>query len=852
MNILNKITLKEIKTNKKRFISSVTAVSLAIALFLIIGIVFSTIYKNQLDQTLNETGDYHLVLNNFRYDELDVVQETGDIKNIRLFKTLNEGSDSITYSVVGVYAVDDLTLSSLNLLDGFLPQSNDEIMISSTFQTYSNLKTNDNLMVQSEEGTTRYQVVGIYEDTVGLLGSVDTQYQFLTSADFNSADYISAVITYNQIDKTIYTNGNYFSSNLTFAEKSSIYKTYVSYNESLLGLHGVAEGKSLAAIGMVIFLLMIIMTVVGIVTFFIIYNSYLISIAERKKNIGILKSIGSTPKQIIKNIFFESFIIYIISLIIGFIGATIFSYFYFNYINTELNNIITYQFQISINPLFLLVSIIFTLLTVIMATLSAALRATEISPIDLIRQTETIKNKKIRKYPWFLKLFGVEGQYAYMNMKRNKDKFKTSLTSMVISIVLFITFVTIVSFFATVLNNNNPYYQSYIEISTTKDYQLLDDIKNIKYIDEIFAYSSSTLYLTELDSYYTSEYLDNYINKNRTEDKTHDGYSVIVFSDTDFEFLENKYDLPDSDIYISNQFYYRIMEDETEIGTVFNSSVLKEIVLCQDTVLYSSTGSQRVEGSCDKKITDIPVIDNVFYLETLNYSPTIIVKESYFDKLSNYYGNVIFDEDVSIEQRKQITTIIENSGININIRTREYLKFDKAIKELFAENNLDISNQNDFYYYNLLAESEAEIRTYNTITSAIYIFLFYVGMIAVLSIYNTIFASNELRKREFAILRSIGMERKGFIKISILESIILSLKSLIFAIPAIYIIINLIFKIFNFQVNITGDDNYGFALVHPPYRYMIYCFLAVFAIVLVTNLLATRKIQKQDMISLIK
>ena len=76
-----------------------------------------------------------------------------------------------------------------------------------------------------------------------------------------------------------------------------------------------------------------------------------------------------------------------------------------------------------------------------MSVLLPAKRASKITPIEAIRQTDDIKIKaKKLKTPKFIrKIFGEEGEIALKNLKRCKKRYRTTVISLVISIVLFIT-----------------------------------------------------------------------------------------------------------------------------------------------------------------------------------------------------------------------------------------------------------------------------------------------------------------------------------------------------------------------------------------------------------------------------
>ena len=82
------------------------------------------------------------------------------------------------------------------------------------------------------------------------------------------------------------------------------------------------------------------------------------------------------------------------------------------------------------------------IVVIFISALIPSRRASKISPIEAIRQNDDIKinKKKVKTSKLIAKLFGVEGDIALKNIKRNKKKYRVTIVSLFISIVLFISF----------------------------------------------------------------------------------------------------------------------------------------------------------------------------------------------------------------------------------------------------------------------------------------------------------------------------------------------------------------------------------------------------------------------------
>ena len=125
----------------------------------------------------------------------------------------------------------------------------------------------------------------------------------------------------------------------------------------------------------------------------------------------------------------------------------------------------------------------------------------------------------------------------------------------------------------------------------------------------------------------------------------------------------------------------------------------------------------------------------------------------------------------------------------------------------------------------------------------LYGFISLVTLIGVTSVFNTINTSINLRRKEFAMLRSVGLSPRGFNKILSFESIFFGFKSLLYSIPVSIAVSYLIYK------NILGIVDMEFKL---PIKPIIISILAVFIIVFITMRYSARKIKKENILEAIR
>jgi putative ABC transport system permease protein len=228
--------------------------------------------------------------------------------------------------------------------------------------------------------------------------------------------------------------------------ENSIDNLRIEYNNELLKLYGKStyEGVNRSFILAYAAVIAIIM----ICTMAVIYNIFHISVLERISQFGILRCIGSTPSQIRKIVIKEATLLSLIGIPIGIFTGTIFMKLVFY--NISLLKLGFFNDMKMVISLPILVSAgLLGLLSVYLSAIGPARQAARVSPLEAVKSVGSTKIEKITSIKQSLlvkKLFGIEGQFARRNLKRNQKRFRITAFSMVISIILFIVFSGLVDF----------------------------------------------------------------------------------------------------------------------------------------------------------------------------------------------------------------------------------------------------------------------------------------------------------------------------------------------------------------------------------------------------------------------
>lgn len=209
----------------------------------------------------------------------------------------------------------------------------------------------------------------------------------------------------------------------------------IFYNDKLLSLYGISKKENVMTSFKTI--LIVLLIIVGIGVFIFLSNIFRISMFERKKQIGVLKSVGMDKFLIIKNLLLENTIVLIIGLIIGIVLSLWFTSIFLMILNFLLKDILEFKLKLSIYPLFVLISFVFIILIFYLASFLPIVKVSRLSIIEAIRGNDNFSKKKI---PWYILKLKPLSKIIMFNYFRNKKNYKAIKFCVFISVMLYISF----------------------------------------------------------------------------------------------------------------------------------------------------------------------------------------------------------------------------------------------------------------------------------------------------------------------------------------------------------------------------------------------------------------------------
>lgn len=860
MKVLTKITIKNLKLNKKRTIGTLVGIILSVALICAVAGMATSLRQSLIQTASSNTGYWHLKLSNINKEDIEKFKNNRDIKDLNIIndvgyaKLAKSANENRPY--IHLYSLDEKSFNNmeLELVEGTYPQNNNEIAISKSIidDAQVDLKIGDTItfnigdryigdrmlssgyefepaeltnepenvdLILSEmpEDSTKetdverkeeikvnftkeFTIVGIMSENEQPIKPISFMYDAGYACVTNGLDEgeTNAYIAFKNpldsetsIDEILGINLN--------SGKISEYRYSINYE--ILKWESFNTNLGDSSLNMMIAIAIIVIAIIILTSVYCIKNTFSISLTEKIKMYGMLSSIGATKKQIKKSVIQEGMILSLIGIPVGILVGILLVYILVIAVRGALSGILDIVvFKITLLPI--LISIILGIVTVYLSCLSAARKAKKITPLEAIKSSNDIKikSKKIKSPKIIKKIFGVGGVIAYKNLKRSKKKYRTTVISIAMSVFVFIASSTLINYAFEAMGGYYKDYDYNIKFSSTSsDGQELKQILN----DENF-------------SNYTLLYKTNSILKITDMSKLSE-FGKTVFIEND---LYKNNEIPVEIYGLNSEDFKEYLE---KLGVDYDKNKDKAVLLDYYS-LYK-------EGKTIKN-------------RLLTYSPNDSISGNVEDKEFNVSISKITETvpdglEGTYFYSAVIVLNVDEYGNNFN--------FVPNMLTTNSEEPDDLAKRSQKYDNMYVTNIASEVRFYDSVRLVVYIFAYgFIGiitLIGVTNIFNTLTSNIDLRQREFAMLKSIGMTKKEFNKMINLETLFYSLKALIFGIVLGLIASFAIYKAF------AQSLDYGFKI---PMQAMLISILFVFVIVFIIMKFAIGKINKQNIIDTIR
>lgn len=854
MNIANKLTCRHLKENKGRTVVTTLGICVSVAMITAVFVAMASFLNLFGEIGKISSGNWDAYYYHLSQSQIEQVEKDSRISKVGLkygsenksFQIKNPTSykRGTAEMIIGDKSYFEMVLTGN--FDGKVPANENEVAVEKDFLDKNGMKdakVGDKIVLtqgqrQLDDGS--YVTGSNFNKDEKFVPSGDEKEYTITailhtnpatknssvwrgiSEDEIKSDDICAYITLAKQNNSAYSTIEAIQNDYKIDDYQA--------NEDVLASY--LSGRQGGFLVTMLPIVLVVLILIVIASVMLIYNAFGMSLSERVRYLGMLASVGATKSQKRKSIYFEGAILGAIGIPVGILAGILGIGITLKLVG---HKIISTGMIAGVNdsnmqmktvvPAWAIIGIILvSIFTIFISAFIPARKASKITPIDAIRQRQEIKvkPKKLKAPKYIKKIFGYEGELAYKNLKRNGKKSRLITVSIALSIVLFISCNYFCGMFiqASGYEKNIPYQIStVISLEHKKDLEdALDKMQNVDkyYVDMVNSNYSlgkkGNLKDTDIKnlSHYNSSYAKLFENGSVT-------MAIHYIDDSEFNKLCQNNDIDYNSFYGKNVkcLLLNNLTHKQDTSKVFNNSIIGQHIAERDEFVN--------EGD-----------------EPLDFEVGGLVK---YDKNSLPCSFVPANVVGVFVPYSQYVNVIEKGLEPNDVRLAMCIETDEH-KEV-AENLSTLLNENDFGS-NYVSDNVDTLETMNTVIFIIQVFVYgfitLISLITIANIINTISANIALRRKEFAMLKSVGTTPKGFSKMVSLESVFYALKAVIFGVP-ISVLISVALN------KMLGESSIPY---HFDIKLYLSVIIVVFVLILITMIYSVRKLKSDNIIEALK
>lgn len=868
MNIVNTLTMRHMKLNKRRTIVTIIGVALSVCMITAVA-SFTASFLNLMQRiTIEDAGYWHICYSDLTDIETRQITEVLQQKNLAsvsmgkdLGYSLLEGSKNKRkpYLFIKAFDSEGFDAFGIQLVEGRLPENGNEAVISDHIaensgvtyhigdiltldigkrvvtedqsfdpdQTYSYIEPGEDQKGETfvPEYTKEFVITGIvkrpgFEPYWAPGYTVVTRLDSETMAVGGNTEVFAA---FKRVP------GNIFGKAEEIAREAGVYPEKASYNTELLRYHLLTMDDRFLQTFYTLAGFVIILIMVGSIS--LIYNAFAISTAERSRHLGMFASVGATKKQKRNSVFFEGFAIGIIAIPLGLFFGTVGIGVTLILVQPLIGSMIseTQKFTLVVSLPAMAAAVFLSMVTIFVSVWVPAKRASKISPIDAIRQTQDIKltSKSIKTTKITQAVFGFEAELALKNLKRNNKRYKATIISLVLSIVLFLSVssLSMMTGQSADMATNDELFDIHLMVTSSATEEEIRDFYNavakLKGVDQSVIQRDLYTILKADDRLLTQAVKD----------------AAGPASDEDGTFLDvNIISLDDASL---NEYAKTIGADTNSLKDTENpKAVLVNAVDIRTTGKYIRSEYINVKKGDSLSVVDympdnIELITDFELISITDKTPFGSTVARYPSAIKLYVSEAVMEKIL-----QQYPKGYRNPYRVMLIKSSDPAGLSEAIYEY--QKQTEINNIN---LYDTNASQKESKRLLTFVYVFFYGFIALITAICIANIFNTVSTGIQLRKKEYGMLQSIGMTPKGFYKMINFESIFYGIKALLYGLPLSFLMMGVLYRI------LGNAFEFRFII---PWGSVLAAVIAVFAIVGATMFYSGSKIRHENIIDMLK
>lgn len=816
MKIMNEYTCQQIKKNKRHAISILVAITIASALLCSLCIVIYSYWQGKMITTKENTGDWHGELWDTTYgDKLKYITE-----NPKVESTMIKGAwitAQLSDTKRPYFLMRDANKNFWNemnfkrtVMEGRLPEKEGEIVVSKLFFSENpsyhvgdvfTLHTGKRMLGDKVLKTNDYK-----QDNETFKPAGTKTYTIVGSIDVSGASAYPGYIAMGYLneekiqptdDITIYIRlvnpREIYEEMPVIAKSAGMHKNEtgqyaIKYNSTLLSLYGISQKGQTNMQFIIIAAMAVILLILVMGTFIlIIYNAFSLSANSRSKELSVLKSLGATPRQIKYSVLYEGFLLWMIQSPVGILIGYAFSRFVFSKVNDILSATDHYKkLNVSFSWEVAAFALAVSLITVLISAYIPARKMAKVPAVEGINQSSSKVKKEKKKIP-LQRVLGIEGELALKQYAANKKSLRTAIISLSLCFILIASYLNIIAIYNFALSKNDKItnYDMTVNLNLLDEpnSEMMKQIISLPEVQEsvIRRQIRTTTYVTQ------SQESDTFSDMGGFESINNIKYNILMENDT-YRIVSYLVGLSDEsfqtycrEIGTDSGKYYKdseimgILQDSTyhDMEDTKNQKSIPMLNLQPDTsmLLYEKVYDD-MEGDYKFNVQIGAVTEkSPGQIDTSRYSTLLILPMEKYQKIVSNFG-----DDRRLEAN--IVSIDLLVGDEKSVEVKE--KIEKIVDSYLGSEDYTIWSFLEEKNYNKLVQKAIAV-----VISAIAVMIAAIGLS---NAFSTITNNLQIHKREYAMLRSVGLTPAGLNKILLLEGIFFALSPFIISIPCVLII----------------------------------------------------------------
>jgi len=873
MNVMSRFALRSMRLNRKWTVVTLIGIIISTAMIAAVSTFCESFMELMRNEAIASDGNWHAAVSDVRMENVPVFSDSQFVDEISLSRDVgyavleNSKNDNRPYLFIRQFDEKSARNFPVEILEGRMPQNDGELAISQQLETNGGVKfiVGDTLTLEvgrranpdtpddlSYGQYTSYLGEPVYENgnlvsgeifvpkktrTYTVVGVIKrpnfepTWAPGYTALSFLDAEALSPFDTVTVTLLARKLNRNFFNDVAALVKSAGLDDSHIGYHKELLRYSGIVASDSVqkAIYGFAaVFTLIIVVASVSL-----IYNAFAIAISERVTQLGMLASVGATKAQKRQSVYFEGFLLGVIGIPLGILAGIAGIGVTFEVIRPlmeSFTNLFSGGLSLHVSPLSIAAAAVLAALTIFISVSIPARQASKIMPIDAIRQLKEIKltPKAVRTSRITRALFGFEGELALKNLGRSRKKYTATVLSLTISLVLFLT----VSFYIETANKasgtieygyNFDLVVSYSNVPREEAQAANDKIATLEGITATAAIEKSNGFFTAEEAWLSDLTKRMYASDGQGAIRLQadiyclDAVSFDLYArDLGADPIEYR-DPAHPKIILVNygSGYY---DGKRAAGELFSMDPGRVLDISLDPSGDGESGNSaqlEVGLLTDRRPMGVLVsgFDGI----------SVVASREVFDGLPNDLKSIDSQGNPSFSQ-------LYLTGENIDT-------LETRIQELTRS----VSGRTNVF--NVAANAQAERNVMTVLSIFIYGFIVLIGLICIANIFNTVTSNIALRRREFAMLRSVGMTPKSFNRMIRFESLFYGLKALLYGIPISVAIALLLYRLEEGAIEI------GFSLPWVSYGVAV---ALIFIIVGSTMLYSSAKVKRENIVDALK